>query len=376
MRVLHLIGGGDIGGAKTAVLSLVKELNKYIEVNLVSFRSGIFTDEARSMGINVVIIDSGNIFNDIKSVTSLVREDQYQIIHSHGSKANMIAATAGHTTETPTVTTVHSDYRLDYLHSIPKRFSYGLINTIALRFIKYHIGVSNNYKKMLIDRKFDSENIFTIYNGIDFDEMLGSYNRRDFASKYGIDLKDDDIVVGILSRLHPVKGLGTFIKAARLVLNQNPKVKFIIGGDGDERKSLEKKAEALSLKNSLYFIGWVNDRYEFMDSIDINVLTSISETFSYVILEGARLKKATISTDVGGISDLVENDKTGYLFNPGDHNKLSEHILKFVNDKGLRDDMGEKVYERARTNFSLENMCKTQLDIYRSIIGRSKSEVQ
>ena len=123
MKVLHLIGGGDIGGAKSHVLSLVKELNKHIDVKIVSFRPGVFSEDARSMGIDIKIVKSYNIFNDIRTVLKIIKEDKIELLHSHGAKANMIAMIVRLITRIPTATTIHSDYRLDYLHSIYKRYS-------------------------------------------------------------------------------------------------------------------------------------------------------------------------------------------------------------------------------------------------------------
>ena len=373
MKVLHLIGGGDVGGAKIHVLSLVNELKKYIDVKIICFRHGVFSEEARSMGIDIEVVRTGNIIGDIRSVIHKVRNDGYEIIHSHGAKANMIAVIAGRFTKTPTVTTVHSDYRLDYMQSARKKFSFGLINKIALRFINYYIGVSNSFREMLVKRKFNPDNIFTVYNGIDFSESGKSYSRAEFSKKYNLNLTDSDIVVGILARLHPVKGLSTFIRAAKEVLAVNPSVKFLIGGEGEERRSLERQIRSLGLSGSITLLGYINDSYEFMSALDINVLSSISESFPYSILEGAKLRKATISTNVGGISDLVEHGENGYLFVPGDYRSLAGYIIELANDAEKRKEMGEKIFLKARDMFSLENMCKTQLEIYRVILSRTRT---
>jgi len=368
MKVLHLIGGGDVGGAKVHVLSLVKELSKYIDVKIVSFRPGVFADEAREMGINIEVVKTGNFIADIKRVVNIIKQEGYQIVHSHGAKANMFALMAKRFARLPTVTTVHSDYRLDYMHSLVKRMTFGSMNAIALRFIDYYIGVSSNFKQMLIRRKFNPDKIFTLYNGMDFKKPLKHYSREEFSRKYNLNLKDTDIVVGIAARLYPVKGISTLIKAAAIVVRKNPSVKFVIGGDGEERKSLEHLALKLGVTDNVFFLGWLNDPYELANSVDISVLTSISESFPYSILEGARFGKATISSNVGGIPDLIENGVNGYLFNPNDHEALAEKILELASDPDKRNSMGEKLYQKASTLFSLENMCKTQLDIYKGIL--------
>lgn len=374
MKVLHLIGGGDVGGAKVHVLSLVKELSKYIDVKIISFRPGSFSEDALSMGIDIEVVKTGNIFADIKKVINIVKAEGYQIIHSHGAKANMISLITRLFVKVPTVTTVHSDYKLDYMHSLVKRLVFGSINTVALRFIGYYIGVSGNFRDMLVKRKFPSERIFVLYNGMDFNKPLNCYSREELSNKYKLNLTSEDILVGIAARLYPVKGIGTLIDAAKIVSEKNPKVKFLIGGDGEDRKSLEKKVQALGITNNVFFLGWLDDPYELMSNVDISVLTSISESFPYSILEGARFKKATISSCVGGIPDLIDHNINGYLFKPGDYNKLSEYILELADNKDKRDEMGRNIYQKASTLFSLENMCRTQLNIYKTILERTEIE--
>ncbi|NLG89506.1 MAG: polysaccharide pyruvyl transferase CsaB [Clostridiaceae bacterium] len=369
MKVLHLIGGGDVGGAKSHVLSLVRQLSNHITVKLISLRPGPFADDAKAMGIDTIVVRSGNILRDIKTVIRLIQSEGYDILHTHGAKANMIGVFAKRHTGIPVVSTVHSDYRLDYLHSILKMYTFGLINTVALRLIDYYIGVSNNYKEMLIRRGFPAHRIYTVYNGIPFDNSIDIMPKADFARKYGIELNDDDVVVGILARLHPVKGHTVFLDAAEKVLKKFPRTKFLIGGPGDElRPALEKKARQLGISENVFFLGAVAENYSFLAHIDINVLTSYSESFPYAILEGARMKKATVSSKVGGLEDLFVQGENGFLYTPGDSDALAEHLITLIGDPDKRKVMGEKLYEAARYNFSLKAMTETQLSIYKSIL--------
>ncbi len=370
MKVLHIIGGGDIGGAKAHVLSLVKELSKHIDVKLISLRYGAFSDDAEKMDINLHVVKSGNIIRDIKTVQKIIEEEKYQIIHSHGAKANMFATVLKKRTGIISVTTVHSDYKLDYLHSTLKRISYGTVNSIALRHIDYHIGVSNQFKKMLIERDFDSSRIFTVYNGIDFDTPVKEYKRENLLRKYSLKISENDVIVGIAARLDPVKGIDTLVKAAAFVKSSNPHVKFVIGGDGDQMKYLSSLTKNLGLSDTVFFIGWLNDPFELIAVTDISVLTSISESFPYSILEGVKYKKVTVSSAVGGIPDLITHGENGYLFTPGNERELSNYLLDLAANPNLRTEMGNKIFKKAAENFSLKKMCESQLEIYNKILSR------
>ena len=369
MKVLHIIGGGDVGGAKVHVLSLVRELDSSIDVTLLCLRQGAFADDARALGINVEVIKSSNIFSDIKKTIKSVKRNKYDIIHSHGSKANIFAYFIKKFCKVPVATTIHSDYKLDYLQSFFKRITIGVLNSIVLKKLDYYIVVTSAFKKMLIERGFHTNSIYTILNGIDFGKPLKDYTKEAFCSKFKLSLNDDDILVGTAARLDPVKDIGTLLEAAKLVADKNPKVKFLIGGEGDQEKELQARAKELGLGGNVFFIGWLDDPYELISILDINVMTSISEGFPYYLLEGARFSKATICSRVGGIPDLIESSVNGYLFEPRDYRELADYLLELASDSSKRYDFGSRIHKKANEDFSLAAMRRTQLEIYASILS-------
>ena len=154
MKVIHLISGGDSGGAKTHVLSLLQNLNRTITAQLVCFRDGPFAQEARSMGIPTEIMAGNHIFRIRRQLVAYIREGGYQIIHCHGSRANMIGAMLRKPTGLPVVSTIHSDYRIDYMGRPLSRLTFGTINALALRRLDYRIGVSDAMVELLISRGF------------------------------------------------------------------------------------------------------------------------------------------------------------------------------------------------------------------------------
>ena len=151
MKVLHIIGGGDVGGAKVHVLNLVRELSSSTDVTLLCLRPGAFADDARALGIKVEVIKSHNICSDIRKAISYVKKNQFDIVHSHGSKANIFTYAIKKACKCPVVTTIHSDYKLDYLHSLFKRLTIGVINSQVLRRFDYYIVVTSAFKKMLVE---------------------------------------------------------------------------------------------------------------------------------------------------------------------------------------------------------------------------------
>ena len=375
MKVIHLISGGDSGGAKTHVLSLLQHLHRTITAQLVCFRDGPFAQEARSLGIPVEIMGGNNIPRLRRRLTEYIRSGGYELIHCHGSRANMVGALLRKTTGLPVVSTVHSDYRLDYMGRPFARLSFGAINAWALRKLDYRIGVSDAMVDLLISRGFAPDRFYSIYNGIDFTPAPPQGDRLPYLRSLGADVDENSVVVGIAARLNPVKDMSTLIRGFALARRDCPRLRLVIAGDGEEREKLGNLAKELGVEKEVTFAGWISGGMDrFYSALDINALTSLSETFPYALTEGARFHLATVATAVGGIPYLIDQDVNGYLFAPGDAEDLGRRLAALGMDDALRRDMGEKLYAKASRDFSIQKTVDTQLRIYQEILRRSRRE--
>lgn len=368
MKVLHLISGGDTGGAKTHIISLMKQLNKLIDAKVICFIKDTFYEDSLKAGINIEVYEQKKR-TDMSVINRLVDEikrEDYDIIHCHGARANFIAMFLKRKVNKPMITTVHSDYKLDFNDNFYKRIVYTPMNAIALRKFEYYIAVSEEFKQMLVDRGFNKNRIFIVYNGIDLEDKPCFVNREDFLKRYGID-GIGKTIVGIAARLDLVKDHETFVKAAYRVLQKTKDVIFLIAGSGQDEDRIKNLVKDMRIEDYVHFLGYVEDQYSFFNSIDINVLTSISESFPYVILEGAKLKKTIISTNVGGIHHLIKDGYNGYLIDTKDNETLAERILVLTEDKGKIETMGENLFNDVKENFSSQKMAELHRNIYEQI---------
>ncbi|MCI9554682.1 MAG: polysaccharide pyruvyl transferase CsaB [Oscillibacter sp.] len=371
MNVIHLISGGDSGGAKTHVLSLLQHLNETITAQLVCFRDGPFAEEARSLGIPTKIMGGNHIFKIRRQLAEYIRQEGFQLIHCHGSRANMIGALLRGVTGLPVVTTVHSDYKIDYMGRPLARCTFGVINTWALRRLDYRVGVSDAMVDLLISRGFPADRFYAIYNGIDFTPAPDQGDRLPYLRSLGAQVEADSVVVGIAARLNPVKDMSTLIRGFADAYKSCNKLRLVIAGDGEEREKLGNLARELGVEQQVTFAGWISGGMDrFYSALDINVLTSLSETFSYALTEGARFHLATISTAVGGLPYLIDDGVNGYLFTPRDWETLGKRLAALGTDGALRREMGERLFEKASTQFSIEKTVDTQLHIYGEILRR------
>lgn len=364
MNIMLFAAGGDIGGGKTHILSLAKELSEKDNLMLVSFGSGGLADEGKEMGLNLLVAGpGGNMFSAFKTALSAVDAFKPDIIHCHGSKANMFGVLISKTRRIPVMTTVHSDPKLDYYGSPWKQHTYGSINAIALRNMDFYMAVAGRMEQKLIDRGFDPQRIFTIYNGLDFSEACDEPRPLKGA--------EEDIVVGIAARLTPIKDIGTVIRAFEKAYRKNQHLKLRIAGTGEDEKELKQLVRELGIDDRVEFVGWISDMKAFFSGLDINVLASLSENFPYSLLEGAYEHCAAIASRVGGIPMLITHEENGYLFEPGEIGIFSEYIYRLSTDHALRRELAEKLYQKAKNDFSLEKMCALQKDVYHTILRRS-----
>lgn len=372
MKIIHLISGGDVGGAKTHVLSLLEGLNRTETVHLVCFTEGAFAQEARQLGIPTTVIDGNHLGRTKKRVLAMLRHDGYEIMHCHGARANMMGMLLRRQAKIPLVSTVHSDYRLDYLGRPLAALTFGNINKLVLPHFDAWIAVSHDMAKVLAARGFDPQRIHTIHNGVDFSAERPVSPRAQVRREMGFD--ETNVVFGIAARLDPVKDIATLIRAFSEAVKTCPNIRLAIAGEGDQGAELRALAEELCPAGTVHFAGWVKDTDSFYHALDVNCLTSLSEGFPYALPEGARMHCATISSEVGGVPYLIDDGQNGLLFHPQDVKTLTAHMVRLASDADWRKELGDALYEKTKRDFSLQAMIDKQLEIYRAILRRAERD--
>ncbi len=377
MKIIHFISGGDTGGAKTHVLTLLTHLKKInVDVELLCIMESVFTDEAQAEGIPVTLIPQQKRYDItvLKKIITFINDAGCDVVHCHGARANYIALFIMHKVKVPMITTLHSDYKLDFKDTTYKQWIYTPINALALRRFRYILTVTYVFKQMLMDRGFQKERLLVIYNGVDFEEDRAFVDRKTFLETCDVPYDPSFLYVGIAARLKVVKNVDLFIRAAKIVCQRQPHVKFLLAGTGTDEE-VEKYAKQIidnQLVNNVYMLGHVDDMTSFYHAIDINTLTSLNESFPYSLLEGARLKKPTVSTMAGGVCEMIEDGKTGFLVPNGDAEIFAERLETLIADKALRDAMGNAFYEQANKSFSAKKMADTHKKIYEKITKENK----
>ncbi len=370
MKILHLISGGDSGGAKTHLKNLVYKLSEYATITVACLMEGEFyTDFVQNYKDTVLFKQKNRMdLSVVNAIVKKLKNEKYDLLHVHGARANFVSVFIKKKIDIPIVTTMHSDYLLDF-DDFFKKLLFTNMNRFALRRIDYFIAVSDAFSVMLRERNFRPNSIQTVYNGMNFSAVPQTVTDKEtFAKNHGINYDKDCIYVGILARLDLVKDVATFVRCAAEACKQNKRLRFLIGGDGAERKNLEALARQLGVGEGLKFLGFVSDNYGFLNFVDINTLTSLCESFPYSMLEGAAMHLPMVASRVGGIPALVRDGETGYLFDVGNAREMAKHILTLADNPEMMHQMGENIYTLATTQFSDDAFAKRHMEMYKNIL--------
>ena len=235
MKTVHLISGGDTGGARTHVLRLLGELNKTENTPLLSLGEGTLAEAAGERGIPCETL-RGSFFAQLRAAKRYIRAGGFEVVRCHGSRANLTGALLRRSICVPVVSTVHSDHRLDYLRRPFARLVYGTLNALSLRRMDALVCVSDAMREIYAKRGFRRAKLFSVYNGADMTAPRPAKGREAWLAAHGIAVQPDGILAGTAARFSPVKDLSTMLRGfAAAAKDENAP---IVLGVQDEDKNL------------------------------------------------------------------------------------------------------------------------------------------
>jgi glycosyltransferase involved in cell wall biosynthesis len=226
------------------------------------------------------------------------------------------------------------------------------------------IAFTNVSRTELVDHlRICSRKVIVIPNGVEFSVLEGISHETKALLKQQVSPQGEKIV-GNVGRLHPHKNQALFLRAAASVLSGNRYVKFVIDGDGPLRSPLQTLAQELNLSDHLIFTGWSPDVYALMSTLDIFVLSSVTECAPTVVLEAMGLGVPVIATAVGGVPDIIDHGRTGLLVPSGDDRCLAEAILHLLRHPEEARRIGENGREWCRQHCDFTKIARKVEEVY------------
>ncbi|MGB9553268.1 MAG: glycosyltransferase, partial [bacterium] len=343
LKVLQVIGGGEIAGSKNQFLELCQEqIRRGHRVKIVCFLEGELSADARNLGIPISVMPMANIIDwrVILPLRRLIEKEEYHIVHTHGVRANFIGRIAARRTGAHIVTTIYSFPKEDY-KNILKRTLYPPVDRLTVKYAERLIVVSHGLKDKLLKVHYAPEKkIRVIHCSIDLQKTKALKTRDEMRKE--LEIPSEVPACGMLARLVHVKNPFLFLDAAELVHKEMPEALFFFVGDGPYLEILRKDTAKRGLQNVVRFTGYRRDPLDIVEALDVVVLTSISEGLPVTLLEAMALKKPVVATKVGGVPEVVQDGITGLLVPPGDAPGLARALISLFKNPKLMETMGER----------------------------------
>lgn len=369
INVLHLIGGGEIGGAERLVLTLLKLLDRdRYEMHLICLCKGPFAELARDNGIkaHTVAMRHKLDISTIRPIREYIANNEIDIVHTHGVRANLVGRIAAHKEGVPVVTTFHSRLSYDYSSRLAALLA-KIITRLTNRYTDRFIAISHAIKEEVLAMGVPENKVQVIHNGLDTDKFKSFREREEIKKQLGID--PEKKIVTMVARLHPVKGHKYFILAAREVLSLRSDVQFLIIGEGMLREELEKMLIEMQLQGQVLMPGYYNQIEDIYRISDIICVPSIMEGLGLVVLEAMFFKVPVVAARVGGIPEIIEDGKEGILVPPRDYKSLAQGIMRLLDDQLLRQRLIHNGVKKLG-QFTMQNMAHRVALIYDELYSR------
>lgn len=377
--VTQLLANGGGGGAQVHVQNLVERLPAdRFDVEVISLSDGPAIRRLRAAGVTAHVVDEIDDGRALAAVLKLLEARPPRILHNHmyraevvGTRAALALAESGRP-RPYVVGTVHSSR----VRSVDDRELVRRLTPAMDRLI----AVSRSICDKLLAEGRTSVPVELIYNGVDLERYEYTEACCTLPEEYGF--AEGSPMVGAVARLEPEKGHPTLLEAWPRVLAQVPEARLLIVGEGSQRQTLEAQAEGLGLLGEdcegdacvgtrharpgakVVFTGLRDDVPAVTAALDVAVLPSYREAQGLAILEAMALRRPVVASAVGGVTEMVEHERTGLLVPPHDPAALGDAIARLLTDHPLADSLSRAGHDLVLSRFSLTAMVSAVSAIY------------
>lgn len=352
-RVLVVVTNMGIGGAERALQSLVRGIDDTrFDISVCClFEGGRIADELRAEGFDVVeaVARSARDVRGFLRFVDVLRSRRIDVLYINSTPATQSWAAVARLL-LPSVKVVSA---LHFSQRSSRRLRTVLLNLLTYRLTDRFVALSETHRAFFMERqRLPGRRIVVIPNGVDVEAFDGAAGDVGLARK-ALALGSDKRVVGLLGLLRPEKRHDLFLEAAAAVSARMPDVQFVLIGDGPERARLEAAASRLGLGDKVFFAGAREDVPQVLCAVDVGVLCSRTEAFPMALLEFMAARRPTVATDVGSVSEIIEDQVTGYVVPGDDSRALACAIGHLLEEPDVAREMGQRGYRRVSQKFSL-----------------------
>lgn len=365
IRILHCIETIATGGVEQVRLTLVKGLDKdkYEHKIICTWEGGAIAEELKGEGVELIPI--GGFAQPLewskhKEVLKIIKTFKPHIIHGAIYEGMAMAAVGGVLGKVPVVIMEETSHPI----SRSKKAIY--LQRLFAKAADKVIGIAPTVVKYLKDTvKLPESKVVLINNGVNLPRKVSLEEQNQLKTTLGI--SSDDIIIGSAGRFYnDVKRFSDILEAIKLV--NNPNLKLLLLGQGQDQELILNKAKELNLEQQLIMPGFQSDTAPYYQIMDIFCIASAHEGFGLVAAEAMLHSLPVIATRVGGLQDVVIDQETGFLVPPFNPEAIAEKIQTLINNPALRTSMGEAGYQRAIQNYTADRYCQQVENLYLTLL--------
>lgn len=368
-NVLQFIGSFHQGGSERQAVQLARLLREDESVNVFAAtlnNEGVLQTEIERLNLPEIPEFKLNSFYDanflkqLKKCAKFLRENKIEIVHTHDFYTNIFGTLAAKLARVPVK--IASKRETGGMRSrAQKIFEKRIFKTADAI-----LANSEAVKNYLIADGISAGKINVIYNGLDLERLTPKMtDRKIICESFGLPFDEKIKFATLVANLrHTVKNQPMFLRAAQKVLREFPDAHFVLAGEGELKDTLENLAKELKISENTHFIGRCAQVPELLSISFACALTSFNEGFSNSILEYMAAGKPVVATRVGGASEAIVEDETGFLVESDDDTALANRLIELLQDEEKAVSFGEKGRKIVEEKFSLQTQLNKTLELY------------
>jgi glycosyltransferase involved in cell wall biosynthesis len=393
-RILRILNRFNLGGPTYNAAYLTKYLDNDYETLLVGGVNGASEKNSQfilnQLGIDPLIIPSmkrevspADDYKTYRYLTKIIRDFNPQIVHTHASKAGAIGRLAAVNHNVPVIVHTFHGHVFDSYFGPLKTSVYKNIERYLAKKTSRIIAISENQKYDLTQRFqiCTEDKVSVIPLGFDLSRFRENMDEKRLVFRQKYQIKDDEIAIGIIGRLVPIKNHSMFLEAFQMIQGKtSKKIRAFIVGDGETREILKQKAIHLGIDYingsgdynpaTLTFTSWITEMDYVNAGLDIVALTSLNEGTPVSLIEAQAAGKPIVTTNVGGIEDVVIPFETALLAEKSNTSDFADKLLKLIQDDDLRARMASKGWEHVRDNYHYTRLVRDTEGLYDRLLER------
>lgn len=360
MKILHIIDNLGLGGAQT----LVRDIFEYQKEN-----KDIYLFSLREKKIKIMVEHENTFdfcgakkysFSPLKKIREIIIKEKIDVLHCHLFRSNIFGFILKKIWFPNIKIVIHEHGEI-----FQSNIFYNLFIKISKKYIDKIIAVSGVTKKEIISflPKLEKKTE-VLYNFINFSRLHKNNIKWDIKEeRLKLGITKNNFVLGFAGRLVKEKGWREFIEASKTLIKNNKDFKFLIAGDGKDRKNIINSIKKNNLEKNIIFLGYVSDMVWFYSVLDCFVTSSYWESMGLTILESQALGIPVVSSDVVALNEIITNENNGLLFKVKDSSSLSEKVKLVYEDDSLRNRLIKNGLETVK-DYSIEKYLEKLSKIY------------